>query len=89
MKSLLFQGVTPFTQPPACANLPPRVEARLTFKKGGRLYHFTVRDKVMPEDAYLMLIKASAFAIKMSEPYNGRTPARAIKDFLIKSSVVI
>ena len=89
MRSLIFQGVTPFDEPPTCAVRPCRVEARFAVRKNGRIYRFTVRDKVAPEDPYFVLVKAAAFAISEGEPYNGRTPHRSLKDFLIKSSVVI
>lgn len=90
MKSLLFQpGATPFTEPPDCAAIPCRTEVPITVKKFGRLYNFVLRDKVVPEDAYLILVKAAAFAIQQGEPYNGRPPDRAVKDFLIKDSVII
>lgn len=89
MKSLLHQGVTPFTIPPECSALPCRTEVPITVRKYGRLYRFVIRDKVVPEDPYLMMVKASAFAISQNEPYNGRAPDRAVKDFLIKDTVII
>jgi len=89
MKSLLFQGVTPFIQPPACAANPCRTEVPITLRKNGRLYHFVLRDKVVPEDPYLVLVKAAAFAIAQGEPYSGLVPDRGTRDFLIKDSVVI
>ncbi len=89
MKSLLFQGVTPFTEPPDCAAIPCRTEVPITIRKGGRLYIFVLRDKVVPEDAYIMMVKAAAFAIQEDEPYNASVVDRSIKDFLIKDNVVI
>ena len=35
------------------------------------------------------LAKAAAFAISQNEPYMGRATPRAVKDFLIKSNVVV
>ena len=89
MKSLLFQGITPFTEPPDCAAIPCRSEVPITIRKHGRLYRFVLRDKVVPEDIYLMMVKAAAFAIQESEPYVAQTPERSVKDFLIKDSVII
>mgnify|MGYP000861741509 CR=1 FL=1 len=90
MKSLLFQpGTLPFQQPVGCSNEPCRTEVKFALRKDGRIYRFAVRDKIMPEDALFVLVKAAAFAIQQGEPYNGRTPTRTVKDFLIKSSVVI
>lgn len=66
---------------------PGRQEVRATFRKNGRLYNVVLRDKVVPEDPYLVLVKAAAFAIRNNEPYAGRLIPRTIKDFLIKSSV--
>jgi len=89
MKSLLFQGVTPFVEPPGCAAIPCRVEVPISIRKEGRLYTFVLRDKVVPEDPYLVMVKAAAFAIAEAEPYVGRPPSRAIRDFMIKDTVVI
>ncbi len=89
MKSLLFQGLTPFNEPPDCAALPCRTEVPINIRKDGRIYSFVLRDKVVPEDAYLVLVKAAAFAIAENEVYNGKSPDRSVKDFLIKSTVVI
>ena len=89
MKSLLFQNVTPFTEPPECAAIPCRTEVPITVRKDGRLYTFVLRDKIVPEDPYLILVKAAAFAISETEPYAGRTPERSVKDFLIKDYLVI
>jgi hypothetical protein len=89
MKSLLAQGVTPFVEPEGCGLEPCRTEAVFSIKKKGRIYNFVARDKIQPEDPYFVLVKATAFAIRHGEPYNGRTPGRNLKDFLIKSSVVI
>jgi len=89
MKSLLFQGVTPFEEPSDCAAIPCRTEVNITVRKEGRFYRFVLRDKVVPEDAFLVLVKAAAFAIANGEPYNGRAPDRALRDFLIKDTVVI
>ena len=89
MKSLLFQGVTPFSEPTVCEPTSCRTEVPITVRKNGRLYRFVLRDKVLPEDGYLMMVKATAFAIANGEPYNGRAPDRSVKDFLIKNSVVI
>ena len=89
MKSLLFQGVTPFTEPPDCAAIPCRTEVPITLRKGGRLYIFVLRDKVVPEDILIMMVKAAAFSIQEAEPYNAQVPERSVKDFLIKDSVII
>lgn len=87
MKSLLFQDVSPLEEPPTCA--PCRQEATVTIRKAGRLYRYVLRDKIVVEDPYLVMVKAAAFAIREGEPYNGKVPPRTIKDFLIKSAIVI
>lgn len=89
MKSLLFQGVTPFIEPPECGSKPCRTEVPITLRKNGRLYQFILRDKVVPEDPYLVLVKAAAFARSQGEPYAGKPPDRGVRDFLIKESVII
>lgn len=90
MKSLLFQeGATVFNEPPECAAIPCRTEIPITIKKYGRLYNFVLRDKVVPEDPYLILVKATAFAIAQGEPYVGTEPDRAVRDFLIRDSLII
>lgn len=86
-KSLLFSGTLPFVDPPECG--PCRTEVPITIRKFGRLYKFVVRDKIVIEDPYLMMVKAAAFAIAQGEPYAGLAPERAVRDFLIKSNVVI
>jgi hypothetical protein len=86
-KSLLFAQTQTLAEPPGCG--PGRQEVKTTFKKGGRLYTITMRDKVIVEDSYLVAVKAVAFAVQQSEPYMGREVPRAWKDFLLKSSVVI
>ncbi len=86
-KSLLFQPNSPLQSPPSCG--PCRTELTRTVYRDGRLYTFTIRDKIAPEDPYLVLVKAAAFAIQNGEAYMGRTPDRSLKDFLIKNSAVI
>jgi protein involved in ribonucleotide reduction len=61
----------------------------VTFRKDGRLYTLTLRDKVVVEDPYLVLVKATAYAVKGGEPYMGRIVPRSVKDFLLKDHVVI
>lgn len=88
MKSLLFQnGATPFEEPLECG--VGRQEVPVVVRKDGRLYRFVLRDKIAPEDPYLVMVKAAAFSIQTGEPYNGTPPNRGVKDFLIKQSVVI
>lgn len=86
-KSLLFSDGQILQQPPGCG--PCRQEVRATVRKDGRLYTIVIRDKVVVEDPYFVLVKAAAFAISQSEPYMGRSTPRAVKDFLIKSNVVV
>ena len=89
MKSLIYQDILPYDEPPTCRNDPPRVEVTFALRKNGRLYTYTVRDKIVPEDILFVMVKAAAFAIQHGEPYNGRTPSRTVKDSLIKNNVVI
>lgn len=86
-RSILFDDTLPFGVPPGCT--PCRQEAVVTIRKFGRLYTFKMRDKISVEDPYLVLVKAEAFAIKEGEPFAGLTPERDVRDFLIKSNVVI
>lgn len=87
MKSLLYQGVTPFVEPVTCA--VGRQETTVDIRKDGRVYRFVMRDKIAAEDPYLVMVKAAAHAIQTGEPYNGTPPSRSVRDFLIKQSVVI
>ncbi len=90
MKSLLFQeGETPLIEPEGCGAIPCRNEVSINIRKDGRLYQFVLRDRVVPEDAYIPLVKAIAFAIQQGEPYAGTSPNRAVKDFLVRNNVVI
>jgi hypothetical protein len=84
-KSLLFGDTLPFGLPPGCS--PCRQSVVVTIRKFGRLYTFTLNDKVTVEDPFLVLVKAEAFAIKQGEPYVGVTPERPLRDYLIKSNV--
>lgn len=86
-KSLLFAENQVLQQPPGCG--PCRQEVKATIRKGGRLYTLVIRDKVVIEDPYFVMVKAAAFAISQNEPYMGRATPRAVKDFLIRSNVVI
>lgn len=87
MRSLLFTTLTPHSEPIACA--PGRTEMPATFVKYGRLYKVVLRDKITVEDPYLVMVKATAFAIRTGEPYAAEPAARAVRDFLLKSAVVI
>jgi hypothetical protein len=90
VKSLLFQkDQTPFIEPTGCGALPCRVEVPVTIRREGRLYRFVLRDKVVPEDPYVNLVKAIAFAIQTNEPYSGNLPSRAVKDFMVRNNVII
>lgn len=86
-KSLLFAAVPPLQLPALCG--PGRQEVKVTIQKDGRLYHLVLRDKIIVDDPYLMLVKATAFAVKEGEPYMGRVIPRDVKDFLIKSNAII
>jgi len=85
-KSLLYIDNPPLEHPVVCS--PGRTEVKVTVRKDGRLYNLVMRDKIVVEDPYLVLVKAAAFAVQQNEPYMGRLIPRSVKDFLIKSSVV-
>lgn len=87
-KSLLFQDVTELRIPPGCG-LNERVEVPVSLRKNGRIYHFMMRDKIVPEDLLNIMVKAAAFAISQGEPYAGTPPPRSVKDFLIKTDTVL
>lgn len=87
MKSLLYQEDSPFELPSICT--PCRQEVKVTIRKDGRLYHFTARDKVVVEDPYLLMVKAQAFSISESEPYSAQVTPRNVRDFLIRTNVLI
>jgi hypothetical protein len=61
----------------------------ITLRKNGRLYRFIIRDKITIEDPYLVLLKARAFAIRTGEQFGAQPPSRSVRDFLLKSSVVV
>ena len=85
MKSILFQPSNPFRGAEPCA--PCRTEETFTIHKNGYIYTFVMRDKLIPEDPYIVLIKAAAFSIQYASPYPGGEPPRAVRDFLIKGAV--
>lgn len=86
-RSLLFATDSVLQQPPGCG--PCRQEVKATVRKNGRTYTIVIRDKVVVEDPYFVMVKAAAFAIQENEPYMGRSTPRGVKDFLIKSNVVV
>lgn len=88
MKSLLFQDAgIPFEIPAECSELTRRTEVPIDIRKDGRIYRYVLRDKIAPEDPYLVMVKAVAFAIQTGEAYNAVPPGRDIRDFLIKNNV--
>jgi hypothetical protein len=88
MKSLLFQDAgLPFVVPAECSALVRRKEVPINIRQGGRIYRYVLRDKIAPEDPYLVMVKAAAFAIQTGEAYNGTPPGRDIRDFLIKQNI--
>lgn len=87
MRSILFQPASPFPTSLPCG--PCRTEDQFDIHKNGYMYSFVVRDKVIPEDPYLVMLKAYAFSVQFATPYPGSEPSRAIRDYLIKGSVVV
>jgi len=85
-KSLLFQEGQILQLPPTCG--PCRQAVVTTFQQNGRTYTLTMRDKVVVEDPYLVLVKATAFAIAQQEPFAARVVSRTIRDTLIKTNTV-
>jgi hypothetical protein len=89
MKSLLYQdGGSPHVVPPGCG-LCDRTEVPVSIRADGRIYRFTLRDKLVVEDPYLVAVKANAFAIQQGEPYAGTVTPRNVRDFLIKTRDVV
>jgi len=76
-----------FTVPAACE--PCRIESAFTIQINGKLYKFVMRDKIVPEDPFLIALKAAAFSIARAEEYRGTPPPRTIRDFLVKQNVTI
>jgi len=87
MKSVLFQPTTPFPGMTPCG--PCRAEKQFDIHKNGYIYSFVMRDKIVPEDPYLVLVKAYAFSVRYGSRYPGAEPPRRVRDYLIKSSVVV
>jgi hypothetical protein len=85
-RSLLFTPGSVHEHPEVCA--PGRQEVKVTVRKNGRLYHLVMRDRIIPEDPYLVLLKAAAFSVAQEEPYMGRLVPRTVRDFLVKTGVV-
>lgn len=68
---------------------PCRVEQQFSLKMNGKLYTYTLRNKVLPEDWLINASRAEAFSIERAEEYRGTPPSRAVRDALIKSNVEI
>lgn len=77
---------TTFEIPAACK--PCRTEDSFTLYLNGVKMVFTLRDRILPEDPYLVLLKAAAFSIARGEEYRGAPPDRTVKDFLVKHTVL-
>lgn len=89
MKSLLYKdGATAHQLPPGCG-ICERTEVPVSIRKDGRIYRLILRDKITVDDAYLIAVKAAAFAIQQGEPYAGTPTSRKVRDFLIKTDTVI
>lgn len=77
------------TQDIPCLGLPCRTEVTLSVVAEGKSYNVTLRDKVAPEDPYVVMVKAVCFALLSGEPYVGKYPDRTVLDALIKAEVTI
>jgi hypothetical protein len=87
-KSLLFvPGALPFGEVPGCS--PCRQQVTVTVRKFGRLYTMNMYDKITVEDPYLVMVKAEAFALQQGEPYAGIVPPTTVRDFLIKTNLMV
>ena len=85
MKSLLFQDETNLIEPSGCGAEPCREEVEVSIRKNGRLYNFVLRDKVVPEDAYL-LARYRGFPAVQALRRNSNKPLHQI---LVKNNVII
>ncbi len=86
-KSLVYTGDVPYVDPEGCGT--GRTEVPVTIRKNGRLYRIVARDKITVEDPYIIMVKAEAFSIRTGEPFQGTTPPRAVRDYLVKNNIVI
>lgn len=86
-KSLLYSPGQVLEQPEDCG--PCRKEVTARFKYKGNLYTLVMRDKILIEDPYMVLVKAMAYATRTGGPYQGRIVPRSVRDFLIKSTVQV
>lgn len=87
-KSLLYQNGSEMGIPPGCLH-GVRSEVPVSVRKDGRIYHFVLRDTVVPEDVTGVMMKAAAFAISQGEPYAATPVSRALRDVLIKQNTVV
>lgn len=86
MRSLIYQGLVPRATAPCAIG---RQEATTTLRKDGQSHAVVVRDKLAPEDPYMVLVKAAGFARRKGVPFPARVPGRGLKDTLIKGNVTI
>jgi len=76
---------SPFNIPSECG--PCRTELSFSIEATpGKLFTFTLRDKLVPEDHFLVMVKAEAFAIARNEVFRGLPLPREARDFLIKGA---
>ena len=85
MQSQLYSS--PFADPPGCG--PGRTESSFRMMMNGKIYTFITRDRIIPEDPYLSLVKAAIFSVRRAEEHRGTPPSRAVRDFLIKTNLSI
>lgn len=86
MKSLLYQTNTGLDVPDSC-QIGTRVEVPVNIRWQGRTYRFVAREQLVPEDPYLVMVKAAAHAVITGEQYNGTPPGRDVKDFLVQNTL--
>lgn len=84
---------SPFTSLTALMEIPPqctpcRTEERFTMILNGEKVTAVLRDRLLPEDLYLVLVKATAFAIARGGDYRGVPPGRAERDALVSVGVL-
>ncbi len=79
--------MTPVTFPQSLACTRCRNESPFTIQKDNKLLKFVLRDKILPEDPYLVMAKAGAYALAHNGLYPGTTPNRATRGDMIRNNL--
>lgn len=82
-----FQSLTSSMNVPAgCTSC--RTESTFSMILNGEKVTVTLRDKILPEDPFLTMVRATAFAIARGGDYRGVPPGRDVRGDLVRGGAI-